>query len=83
MGAFQSLKNEEILGLILIGRNLKWSVLIGREYFTTRWRHGIIPYYRSTEEILGLFLIGREQFHHQVALEINCVDGSDWSRVVT
>ena len=37
----------------------------------------------SNEEILGLILIGREQFHHQGALRVNCVDGSDWSRAVT
>ena len=61
------LKNMQILQLILIGRNLKWSVLIGREHFTTRGRHVKIPYYRSNVQILELFLIGREQFHHQGA----------------
>ena len=81
-GGFEGSNNEEILGLILIGPNLKWSVLIGRYIFTARGRHGVIPYYRSTEEILGLILIGREQFHRQGALQVNCVDGYDWSRAV-
>ena len=65
---------------IPIGRNLKWSVLISREHFTTRGRHVKIPYHRSN---VGHFLIGREQFHRQGALQVNCVDGSDWSRAVT
>ena len=33
---FSILKNQEILGKLLIGRNLKCSVLIGQEHFTTR-----------------------------------------------
>ena len=71
------------MGLILIGRNLKWSVMIGRALIAARGRHMKIPYYRSNEEILGHFLIGREQFHYQGAPRGNCVDGSDWSREVT
>ena len=43
-------------------------------------RHRLIPYYRSNE---GHFLIGREQIHHQGALQVNSIDGSDWSRAVT
>ena len=46
-------------------------------------RHVKIPYYRSNVQILGLFLIDREQFHHQGALRVNCIVGSDWSRAVT
>ena len=49
-------------GLILFGRNLKWSVMIGRALIAARGRHGIIPYSRSNVEH---FLIGREQFHRQ------------------
>ena len=39
-----------------------------------------IPDYRSNVEH---FLIGRKHFHHQGALRVNYVDGSDWSRAVT
>ena len=63
--------------------HLKWSVLIGRALIAVRGRHGIISYYRSNEQILGKHLIGREQFHHQGALRVKCVDGSDGSRAVT
>ena len=37
--SFSILKNMQILGLILIGRNLTWSVPIGREHFTTGAPH--------------------------------------------
>ena len=35
-GGISILKFGKILGFILIGRNLKWSVLIGRALFTAR-----------------------------------------------
>ena len=53
---FSILKNVEILGLILIGRNLKWSVLIGSELIVARGRQVKIPY----ESIVSTDLIGRE-----------------------
>ena len=88
----QSLKIEQILGKLLIGRNLKWSVLIGRALIAARGRHCIIPYYRSNEQILGKHLISRELFHHQGAprgnplLSLKWADFgvlSDWSRAVS
>ena len=36
MGASEGFKNVEILGKLLIGRNLKWSVLIGRALIAAR-----------------------------------------------
>ena len=67
----------------LIGRNLKWSVLIGRALLAARGRHVKIPYYRSNEQIFVKHWIGREQFHRQGALQVNRIDGFDWSRAVT
>ena len=52
---FSILKNEGQIWFILIGRNLKWSVMMGRALIAARGRHVEIPYCRSNE---GLILIG-------------------------
>ena len=65
VGLFVTSNLGQILGKLLIGRNLKWSVLMGRALIAARGRHGVIPYYRSNGQNLGMHFIGREQFHRQ------------------
>ena len=52
----------QILGNLLIGRNFKWSVLIGRALIATRGRHGYYPVAgrEQSRDLVSTVLIGRE-----------------------
>ena len=62
------INNVKILGKLLIGQYLKWSVLIGRELCHHQGAPYVILYYRSNVEMLGKHLIGREQSRHSLAV---------------
>ena len=76
------INNVKILGKLLIGQYLKWSVLHGRELCHHQGRHtssSIIAQMLRFVEILGKHLIGREQSRHSFAvilslgaLQFNC-----------